>query len=73
MARICENFKIGENGQCENYIGKGRKGSCSQNCKVNEAKSNKKSEMRKLLDNQIIGISVPYETEAFRKIRKLKK
>ena len=63
MARICEHFKLGENGQCENYINKKRKGSCSYSCKVIEAKSNKKSEMRKLLDKQIIDIHVPYETE----------
>lgn len=64
MSRICEHFKLNKNGKCKNYIeSKGRKGSCSYSCKVIESKSNQKSKMRKLLDNQIIDISVPYETK----------
>ena len=42
--------------------------------KIYEAKGNKKREIRKLLDNQIIGILVPYETEVFNpEIRRIKR
>lgn len=66
MARICEHFKLNKNGKCKNYIENktnNRKEPCNYSCKVIEAKSNQKSKMRKLLDNQIIDISVSYETK----------
>lgn len=67
MSRVCEHFKINEHGVCENFIVteevKRKKTSCSYSCKVYKMKG-KKSKLRTILDNQITGIYVPYETKA---------
>lgn len=61
MTKICEKFKLSEDGFCENYIGnKERKSACRSKCKV--FNTNIQSEIRKALDAQIVGIEVPYET-----------